>query len=88
MEWFERWGYGLLGGLAFLGMVAYLVATTKRDPETGMYRVEPTLFGFLASYIRKRGGLTRREVLGWAFVLALMSVIVIGSLITGVARSL
>jgi hypothetical protein len=88
MEWFQRWGYGLLGGLAFLAMVGYVIASTKRDPETGMYRVEPTLFGFLASYIRRRGGLTRREALGWLFVLVLMSALVIGALVMGMARNL
>ena len=73
----------ILGSLAFLGLLAYVVITTRRDPETGMYQVDPTLFGFMASYVRWRGGLTRREVLGWGFVLALMAVIVVGALVTG-----
>jgi hypothetical protein len=83
MEWLERWGYGIFGGLAFLGVLAYAVLTTHRDPETGMYRVDPMLFGFMASYIKRRGGLTRREVFGWGFVIFLMAVIVVGALVTG-----
>ena len=82
-EWFERWGLGIVGGLAFLGVLAYAVLSTHRDPETGMYRVDPRLFGFMAPYIRRRGGLTQREVLGWGFVIFLMATIVIGALVTG-----
>jgi len=83
MEWFERWGYLVFGLAAFFGVLGYAVATTKRDPETGMYRVDHTLFGPFASYVKRRGGLTRREVIGWGFVLALMVLIVIAALVTG-----
>jgi peptidoglycan/LPS O-acetylase OafA/YrhL len=87
MEWFERWGIGLIAGLVVLGMVVYAIVTTKRDPESGMYRVDPRFFGFMSGYVQRRGGLTRREVLGWLFVLALVSAIVVGALLTGVART-
>jgi hypothetical protein len=83
MEFFERWGYGIVIGLAFLGVLAYVVATTRRDPETGMYRVDPMLFGFMASYIKRRGGLTRREVFGWGIVLLLGVVFGVVALTSG-----
>ena len=83
MEFFERWGYGIIGGLGFLGLLAYFIATTRRDPKTGMYRVDPKLFGFMSSYIERRGGLTPRELLGWGLVLALGVSLGVGAMLTG-----
>ena len=86
MEWLERWGYLALGVGAWLAYIVSVFVTTKHDPATGRFKISPTLFGWFADYVNRRGGLTRREALGWAFVLGLMVFIVAIALIFGPTR--
>jgi peptidoglycan/LPS O-acetylase OafA/YrhL len=83
MELIERWGYLVLGLAGVAAFISYLVVTTKRDPATGMYQVDQTLFGALGSYVKKRGGLTKREVALSGVVVGIIVCAVIFAFVTG-----
>jgi len=86
MEFIERWGYAAVGYILFSWFIVHVIATTRRDPKTGRYRVTSLLLGSMAPYVERRGGLTRREVLGGGIVLAVVTFIVVGSLVTLLMR--
>jgi hypothetical protein len=83
MEWIERWGYMVLALAGVVAFISYLIATTKRDPETGMYQVDHTIFGALGSYVKRRGDLTKREVALCGVIVALIVGAILFALITG-----
>ena len=80
MELIERYWYlaaGILGGAAWL----WLFFVWRRRPEESKGMVGFLLFGpFLPvfdAYLRKRGGLTRRELIGWGAVVLIAVVAII-----------
>jgi hypothetical protein len=86
MDLLERYWYlavGILGGSAWI----WLYFVWRRRPEGSGGVLGFLLFGPLLpavdSYLKKRGGLTRREWIGWGIVVIVMAAAIAFTVITG-----
>jgi len=82
----SKFGLVVVALSIIVGYRVHFLRKKRRDPVTGRSRIDPSPSGPLASYIDRRGGLTRREVWGLCFVLALMVAAFLLTLVGGIGR--
>jgi uncharacterized membrane protein len=80
-QFFAQYWYAIVGlvlGVLGIGMLWVLSRPggTERHRITGFLMFGP-FWPFVGSYFSRRGGLTRREVIGWAIVLIVMVLAVV-----------
>jgi hypothetical protein len=86
MGFLFRYGLWVAALAIIVGYLIRFLREARRDPVTGRYRIDPTSFGPLSSYIERRGGLTQREVWGLCLVLALMIAAFLFTLVSGTGQ--
>jgi hypothetical protein len=83
-ELLSKHTYLLLGVLLGAAGVAWGFYRATRERANG--KRDYSFFGPFAGYLERRGGFTRRELIGWGVVIGFMLVAIALTVITGLGR--